>query len=50
MEAPDIRRKLEDDENKNKKSIGDDSMGTLLAVEWYSDFCLICCTAVEVLS
>jgi hypothetical protein len=25
-------------------------MGTLLAVEWYSDFCLICCTAVEVLS
>jgi hypothetical protein len=27
MEAPDIRRKLEDDENKNRKSANDDSLG-----------------------
>ena len=27
MEAPDIRRKLEDDENKYKKTSNDDSLG-----------------------
>lgn len=27
MEAPDIRRKLEDDENRNRKTANDDSLG-----------------------
>ena len=34
MESPAVRRKIEDDENKQKKSIQDDSLGAVTGIEY----------------